>query len=91
MRRVAALLIVPLALSLAPDTAAAQDNDADDKAAADLVAVQVRDQGYACDDPTSATREQDQDGDAVWRLDCQNASYRVRLVPDMAAAIEKID
>jgi hypothetical protein len=71
--------------------AAAQADSADDNAAADLVAVQVRDQGYKCDEPTKATQEQDQDGDSVWRLDCQNASYRVRLVPDMAAAIETID
>ena len=51
----------------------------------------MRDQGYECDEPVSASQDQESEGDAVWTLKCANATYRVRLVPDMAAAIEKID
>jgi len=29
--------------------------------------------------------------EVAWILKCANASYRMRLVPDMAAAIEKLD
>ncbi len=88
----AALLTVLTVLSFTPGLAAAQsDADATDKAAADLAAEQVREQGYACDEPTSAKPDPDADGDSVWLLDCKNASYRVRLVPDMAADIEEID
>jgi hypothetical protein len=92
MRTRAAGLIVLLAMLLAPGIAAAQSgDDSDDNQAAGLVATQVRDQGYTCDDPVSAKAEPGEDGDDVWRLDCKNASYRVRLVPDMAASIELID
>ena len=62
-----------------------------DSAPAEIVATQVRDQGYQCDEPTSASQDQESEGDAVWTLKCANATYRVRLVPDMAAAIEQID
>ncbi len=29
--------------------------------------------------------------EAVWIIRCEDATYRVRLVPDMAAAVERID
>ena len=84
-------LMVFSALALMPFAAAAQSASADDDAAAaGVVAAQVRNQGLACDDPVSAARDPESDDDAVWTLTCKNASYRVRLVPDMAAEIEKI-
>jgi len=88
----AAGLIILAGVLLAPGMAAAQEgDDSDDKEAAELVATQVRDQGFACDEPATAKPEQSEDGDNVWRLECKNASYKVRLVPDMAASIEQID
>ena len=55
------------------------------------VAAQVRTQGYRCDPPTTARRDVrlSKPDSAVWVLQCRNASYRVRLVPDMAAHITK--
>jgi hypothetical protein len=60
---------------------------------AEAVATQVRTQGYQCDDPVSATRDADLSKPdlAVWNLKCKNASYRVMLVPDMAARITRLD
>jgi hypothetical protein len=59
----------------------------------DIIAAQLRDQGYACDNPQSATRDQDASGPdaAAWVVACEGASYRVKLIPDMAAKVEKID
>ena len=74
-------------LSIIAGHAAAQTADPD---ASSLVATQVREQGYACDEPTKAAREPNSDDDAVWILTCGNASYRVRLVPDEAANIEQL-
>jgi hypothetical protein len=56
------------------------------------VAAQVRTQGYRCDQPTTARRDVrlSKPDSAVWVLQCRNASYRVRLVPDMAAHITKL-
>lgn len=59
----------------------------------DIIAAHIRNQGYACDAPQVATRDRSasKPNAAVWLLKCRNASYRVRLVPDMAAGVEKID
>jgi hypothetical protein len=60
---------------------------------AEIIAVQIRDQGYACDKALSAERDQkfSKPGEDAWILKCQNAAYRVRLVPDMAAKVERLN
>ena len=58
-----------------------------------IVADQIRSQGYKCDAPQTATRDPQasRPDEQVWLLQCESGSYRVRLVPDMAAKVEKID
>jgi hypothetical protein len=58
-----------------------------------IVADQIRAQGYKCDSPQSAKRDEQasKPDEAVWILQCESGSYRVRLIPDMAATVEKID
>jgi hypothetical protein len=58
-----------------------------------IVADQIRAQGYKCDSPQSAKRDAQasRPDEAVWILQCESGSYRVRLIPDMAATVEKID
>jgi hypothetical protein len=58
-----------------------------------IVADQIRAQGYKCDSPQSAKRDlqASRPDEAVWILQCESGSYRVRLIPDMAATVEKID
>jgi hypothetical protein len=60
---------------------------------ASIVAAQIRAQGYACAGPVAATRDRraSRPNGAVWTLRCRNASYRVRLVPDMAAEVARIE
>jgi hypothetical protein len=59
----------------------------------DDIAAQIRAQGYACDQPQSATRDAQasKPDEEVWLLRCEGASYRVRLIPDMAAQVERIN
>jgi hypothetical protein len=59
----------------------------------DDIAPQIRAQGYACDQPQSATRDAQasRPDEEVWLLRCEGASYRVRLIPDMAAQVEGIN
>ena len=57
----------------------------------EIIAAQIRGQGYSCDKALSAKRDGERSDDAVWILKCQNATYRVRLVPDMAAHVERLD
>jgi hypothetical protein len=56
---------------------------------ADDVAAQIRSQGYQCDRPVTARRNVrlSKPDSAVWTLACRNATYRVRLDPDMTAHV----
>jgi hypothetical protein len=67
----------------AADTALAQETPAG------IIAVHVRQQGYACNEPRRAERnaEASRPNEAVWLLVCENATYRVTLVPNMAARV----
>src|SRR4029453_11182190 len=58
-----------------------------------VLAAQLRDQGYACDQPQSAERDAQasRPDEAVWIVQCENARYRMRLDPDMAAKVERLD
>jgi hypothetical protein len=64
----------------------------DSKTARDIIATQIRSQGYRCNHPNTIAR----DGDAskpdeyAWRLQCGQGSYLVRLIPHMAAKVERI-
>jgi hypothetical protein len=77
------------AVPLAPFMAVA----AEEENPAEIVAAQIRSQGYKCDEAKTAQRdiEASKPDEAVWILDCGNASYRVRLIPDMAADVERMD
>lgn len=58
----------------------------------DIIAVQIRKQGFECKTPLSAERDMTTGNpdDPVWTLKCDDASYRVHLVPNMAAKVEKL-
>ena len=45
----------------------------------DIIAAHIRMQGYAWPD------------EAVWLLKCENHSYQVRLIPDMAAKVSPMN
>lgn len=83
----AAVLAALLCLQAAP---AAAQSEAE---AAGIVADQVRDQGHKCADPVTATRDAAESAPElpVWILECADARYKVRIVPDQGAEIESID
>ena len=58
----------------------------------DIVASQIRSQGYVCDSPQNAERNASASKahEVVWLLECQNASYRVTLIPSLAAKVDKV-
>ncbi|MGE0024391.1 MAG: hypothetical protein AB7S70_12255 [Hyphomicrobium sp.] len=71
------------------DTASAADPKEVSK---DIIAVQIRKQGFACNKALSAERDTTAGNpdDPVWTLKCDGASYRVHLIPNMAATVEKL-
>jgi len=60
--------------------------------AATDVAAQVRLQGHRCEGSVNAQSdpEQSRPDERVWILTCANASYRVRLIPNIAAYIVRL-
>jgi hypothetical protein len=58
-----------------------------------ILAAQLRDQGYECDQPKSAERDiqASKPDEEVWIVQCEHSKYRMRLDPDMAARVERID
>jgi len=58
----------------------------------DLLAAQIRNQGYRCTQAISAKRDvrRSKPDQAVWILRCKNGSYRIRLTPDMAARVTRL-
>jgi hypothetical protein len=60
---------------------------------AETIAAQVRLQGHRCDEPLSATRDTalSKPNEAVWVLKCANATYGLRLIPNMAATVERLE
>lgn len=74
--------------------AAAQgDTSAEQETPKNIIADQIRRQGFACKTPQDAKRDPaaNRPDAPVWILDCGDATYRVRLKPDMAADVEKVD
>lgn len=59
---------------------------------AEDIAAQVRTQGHPCEGSASALKlvKQSWPDEPVWILTCTNATYKVRLIPDMAAKIERV-
>ena len=57
-----------------------------------LLAVQARAQGYRCDNPISAKRDEKRSRPdaSFWVLRCERNSYTMRSTPDMAAHIQRL-
>jgi hypothetical protein len=72
---------------LKPEAAEAQETSKE------VIADQIRSQGFTCDKPESAKRdpERSKPDEAVWILKCEKKTYRVRLIPDMAADVVPLD
>ncbi len=66
---------------------------AEEAAPSGIVAAQVRKQGFTCENPVSAKRdaEQSKPHKTIWLLQCKTERYRVRLVPKMAAKVERLE
>ena len=71
-----------------PDAARA----ADPEVSKEVIAVQLRKQGFECRNPESAERdtEASKPDETVWLLTCEDARYKVQLIPKMAAKVERL-
>ncbi len=76
-----------------PATATVAEAAAPKEVSKDIIAVQIRKQGFACENPESATRDPEaaKPDEAAWILTCKGVTYKVTLVPNQAAKVERID
>src|SRR5262245_39013674 len=83
-----AIVAVPIAIA----TVLAAAGDTADSAAAKAVADQVRAPGLACTEPVSAARDaaESKPDEPIWILTCRDVRYRVRLMGDRPAKIERL-
>lgn len=81
---VAAALMLPPVISLT--------HAANNEISKEIIAVQIRKQGFECKNPESAKRDNpdSKPDEAAWILKCEGVTYRVQLVPKMAAKVEKL-
>ena len=63
-----------------------------DETTPDILASQIRDQGFACNKAQNAQMDakQSKPNETVWILTCEDDTYRVTLIPDMGARVEKL-
>jgi hypothetical protein len=86
----AAAIVCAAGMSTRISAASAQSVEETPK---EVIAVQIRRQGFACDKPISAERDREasKPNEPVWVLKCEGVTYRVRLMADMAAQVQRID
>ena len=64
-----------------------------DETAKDIVATTVRSQGYPCEEPKRAVRDEAASASdrAAWVVECANATYWVLYDNDVPAEIRRLD
>ena len=69
-------------------TATAQDQSTE----LTIVAAKVRSQGFRCNNPSSAERivAESVPNETVYLLKCEGITYRVVLIPDLAAIVTEV-
>ncbi|MET1045300.1 MAG: hypothetical protein ABWX70_01130 [Hyphomicrobium sp.] len=92
MRNSFVLTVSAVLFGFAASSAIADDNNGLEPPM-DLLASQLRDQGYACVKPEKARRDEkaSRPNETVWVVTCKGVDYRMTVVPDLAAKIEKLD
>jgi len=91
-RTMVKILTLLAAIAALPVSALAVDADSSEQPK-NIIADQIRRQGIPCTDPVSAERDVKltRPNEAAWTLKCKEGTYRVILIPDMAAKVERLD
>ena len=87
-----AVLVLSLAFG-AGDIALISSAQAEAETPAEIIAVQIRKQGYKCGKAEKAERdvEASKPNVPVWILTCDNARYRVHVLGNLADKVERLD
>ncbi len=94
MNRLVPLTVLALGLAFGiGDIALTSCAHAQQEKAAEIIAVQIRKQGYTCGKAEGAERdvEASKPNVPVWILKCDNARYRVHVLGSLADKVERLD
>ena len=94
MNRHVPLTVLVLGLAFGTgDIALSSLAHAQQEKAAEIIAVQIRKQGYTCGKAERAERdvEASKPNVPVWILKCDNARYRVHVFGSLADKVERLD
>ena len=94
MRALALFSVAALGGSLVLNAAGTSAADgAQSETPANIIAAQIRKQGFKCDNAEHAERDKDLSKPdlPVWIVTCEDATYRVRLIGNMADRVEKLN
>jgi hypothetical protein len=85
------LIILAAAVTASELFAAIAVAQAPQETPTDIIASQLRRQGFPCTSPKPAVqdRQSSSPNAVVWRVQCDEGSYRVTLVPNLAARVER--
>lgn len=73
------------------DSAGPQLAETSEEASKEIVAMQIRKQGYRCSRAVSADRDVEHaKTKGGWILKCEEATYHIHLVPRRAAHVEQV-
>jgi hypothetical protein len=91
--RVALWVGLTVLVTSATGSTTAQQRSEGGETPAKILAVRLRQQGYRCDEPARAEPDaaRSRADERAWVVVCANASYRMRLIPDLDAVIEPLD
>jgi hypothetical protein len=86
------VVLSPVLLASASNLNSPAHAQAAGEAPQNVLAAQIRLQGFACDKSLGAVqdRKRSKPDHPVWVLKCSNATYRVSRFPDMAAKVEPL-
>ncbi len=92
MQKTSVSTLLPVSILFLASLISVEANAQNNKATAQILAVQIIKQGHRCDEPQSAEKQKklSSPNSRVWVLKCKEATYRVTLKPKRAAVIEVI-
>ena len=80
---------VLLAVLIAPAPSVAAELESPEE----IIAAEIRRAGLPCKNPQHARRDREKSrpDHAVWILECERGTYRVKLTPNLKAEVERIE
>jgi hypothetical protein len=84
-------IVLVVAVAATTQVALPASSQAQPETPTEIIASQLRRQGFPCTSPKPAVqdRKHSMPNATIWRVQCDEGSYRITLVPNLAARVER--